>query len=679
MKMPITSGFAKGLARGSATARLIAIAFLALAARGQTTLPNGWKIHPAGTEVAVDTFPMAAVASPDGKYMLVMNAGLHPPSISVIDLATAKESGRTPVGDAWLGIVMTKAGDKIYLGGGSRAAVFEFTFANGVLKAGRTFSVVAEKDRTAQDFVGDVTLSPDGRLIYAANVYRDTIVVINPQSGLIVSSIKTGRRPYRILFHPSGKTFYVTSWADGSIGQYDVNSGQRMANVRVAPHPTDMIWVEGGVPDAVDGQPEIKARLFVPGANTNSLYVLGASETGDLTKLETINLALTPREPLGMTPSALALSADKKLLYVACSDANAVALVDISGERNLIRGFVPAGWYPTAVVALPEGRLGIVNGHSGSIQLVDAPDDDKLRAYTNEVKANSSYRDDKVDDGAPSGSPVRAGGPIKHVIYVVRDGSTAATATPNLDRLGKEFVRLNVNSLAETVAEGLNWATAAIAPDYTVRLAQNSTAGRRRADDYDGQDPANAPPAGYLWNAASQTGIKIRNYGFQVHNRAKATADGEQVDRVYDPALASSTDMEYRGPDGTYPDAERAREFADEMKDYGDLGELPPLLLVRIGNDDEALGIIADAVTKSRFRDETAMFVVDAAGSAGVRQTAALIISPWAKRGAADSSAYNQLSVLRTIEIILGLHPMTVFDSAAMPLYAVFADTPAGR
>ena len=575
-------------------------------------------------QIPVDTFPMASVVSPDNKYLLVMTAGSHPPGISVIDLASARELSRTPVADAWLGLVMTKAGDKVYVGGGSRAAVFEFTFAGGVLTAGRTFPVVAEKDRTPQDFVGDVRLSPDGRLLYAANVHRDTVVSMNPQSGLVISRIKTGRRPYRILFHPAGKTFYVSSWADGAIGQYDVNSGDRLANFRVAPHPTDMVWAD--------------ERVFVAGANTNNVYVMGASESGDLTKIETINLAFTARQPLGTTPSALALSADKKLLYVACSDANAVAVIDVAtGERSLVKGFVPTGLYPTAVTTLADGRLVVLNGHGGSVQLVGAPDDEKLIAYTNEVLAKSPYSDDKLDAVAPDGSPVRAGGPIKHVVYVV----------------------------ASNKAEGVNWATAAISPDYTERLSQNSEAGRRRVYDYEGQDPANSPPAGYLWNAAAQAGIKIRNYGFQVHNREKATAEGEQVDRVYDSALAASTDMEYRGPDPAYPDAERAKEFADEVKDYGELGDMPQLLLLRIGDDAQALRTVVDAVLKSRFWNETAIFVVDARSNAQV-------ISPWGNRD--DAAVYGRMPMLRTVEVILGLRPMTTFDAAATPLYGAFTN-----
>ena len=584
--------------------------------------------------IPVGAFPISSATTADGKYLLVLNTGATPASISVIDLATAKELNRTAVADAWLGLALSKTGDKVYVGGGSSASVFEFSFKAGILTPGRTFPVVVAKDRTPLDFAGDVKLAPDGHLLYVANLYRDTVVVMNPQSGLILSKFKTGRRPARLLFHPSGKTLYVSSWADGAIGQYDVNSGERLSNFRVAPHPIDMVWVDGALPQgangAADSQPEIKARMFVAAANTNSVYVFGASESGDLTKLEAINLSLTPSQPLGTTPSAVALSADKKLIYVACSDANDVAVIDITGERNIIKGFLPANGYPTAVTALPEGKIAILNGHDNSIQLIDAPDDAKLEAYTKEVTTKFPYNDGMLDPPTPPpGNPVHAGGPIKHVILVVR----SADAAP---------------------------ATSGIENDYLARLGNRFPTDRP-------PDPANVPPAGYLWNAASQAGLKMRNYGFETHNLPKPNADGEQIDRVYDPALTASTDMEYRGIDPIYPDTERAKEFATELGEYDQLGEMPQLLLVRIGAGDEAMGLVDAALKKSRFRNETAAFVAD---DADVR-----VISPWAKAPAAPLS-YTPYSALRTIEIILALRPMTIFDASAKPMFDAFATAP---
>ena len=96
---------------------------VAMLPTGGFLLNSGWKITPAGTQIPVDTLPMSSLVSPDKKTLLVLNGGYNPPSISVIDIATAKETSRTPVPDAWLGLAMNKAGDKVYVGGGSKAAV----------------------------------------------------------------------------------------------------------------------------------------------------------------------------------------------------------------------------------------------------------------------------------------------------------------------------------------------------------------------------------------------------------------------------------------------------------------------------------------------------------------------------------------------------------------------------
>jgi DNA-binding beta-propeller fold protein YncE len=715
---------------------------------GSFLLSSGWRVKAEGIQIPVDTFPMAAAVTPDKKYLLVLNGGYNPPSISVIDIAVGKELSRAAVPDGWLGLTIAKAGDKVYVGGGSKASVYEFNLANGTLTPSRVFPIVAEKDRKPEDFIGDVELSPDGHLLYAADLYRDSVVVVNPQSGLVLSRFKTGRRPYRILFHPSGKSLFVSSWADGSIGQYDVSNGMQLANVRVGAHPTDMVWREGEVED----QPEIAARLFVSASNTNNVYVLGATESGSLSRFETINLALTPRQPLGSTPSGLGLSADGRKLFVACSDANAAAVVDISGPHSLVTGFVPTGWYPTAAFGLPDGRMGVLNGkglksypnpggpspltrsdespnvqytpriQTGSVQFTDVSDDSKVAAYTNEVIANSPYRDEKLDDpGAPADSPIHANGPIKHVIYIVKENRTydqvlgdvkagngdaslvlfGEKATPNQHKLAHDFVLLDnfyVNS--DVSADGHNWATAAIAPDYAQKLWPNQYAKRRATYDFEGTEPANSPPAGYLWTNAAQAGLSMRNYGYFADNLKTPGPHGEQVSGAHDPVLEPVTNIKFRSFDLDYTDIDRAKVFIDDLHDFERAGTMPQLLILRLGNDhtsgttpgkiaplaaaadnDQGVGMLVEAVSKSRFWNETAIFIIEDDAQNGPdhvdsHRSTCYVISPWVKRGVVNSTMYNQASVLRTMELILGLHPMTTFDAGARPMFSVFAPTP---
>src|SRR4051812_39245891 len=282
---------------------------------GGFLLNSGWRVDAVGRQVPLSTFPMASALTRDGKHLLVLNGGHRPPSVSVIDTATGTVTGSVPVTDGWLGLAIAPAGDRVYVGGGSAAAVFEFSLEAGVLKATRAFPILGAAKPGNLDFIGDVTLSPNGRLLYAADLYRDSVVVVNPQSGMVINRFKTGRRPYRIFFHPDGKSFFVTHWADGNMGRYDAETGSPLGTVRIGAHPTDIVWRDGGPAEAAPGEAAYKARMFVAAANTNNVYVLGVSDEGEPTLIESINMAMTPRQPLGMTPSALSVSPDGKRLF----------------------------------------------------------------------------------------------------------------------------------------------------------------------------------------------------------------------------------------------------------------------------------------------------------------------------------------------------------------------------
>lgn len=731
---------------------------------GRFLLNSGWTLAPAGKQIPLDTLPMSSVLSPDGKYLLVLNGGYKPPSISVLDVATETEVSRAPVEDAWLGIAFAPGGELVYVGGGSRATVFEFAFEAGKLTPARQFAVTPQAERAWNDFVGDVALSPDGRLIYAAQIYHDTIAVINPQSGRVIERFKTGRRPYRILFHPDGKSFFVSSWADGSVYHHQTSDGAQLKRVGLGAHATDMVWDDRKpTPEEGEEAPNYVARLFVTAANTNSVFVAGVTEGNDLQQIEAINVAMTPRHPAGMTPSALALSADRSKLYVVCSDANAIAVADVTAKRTRVQGFVPTGWYPTAARSLADGRLIVLNGRglrsyanphgpgpmritgiheewsgppqyvgrlqTGTASVIAPFDNDQLDAYSKTVLANSPYRDsllDEVNTGQGSPIPHRPGdpSPIQHVIYIVKENRTydqvfgdlgkgngdpsltlfTADSNPNQRKLANEFVLLDnfyVNS--DVSADGHSWATAAIAPDYAVKMWPNSYAGRRKHYDYEGGEPANAPPAGYIWTNALSAGITMRNYGYFCTNRPTAAEDGTQVAAVRDPALNAVTNRKYRAFDLQYADVDRAKTFLADLAEFEKTGQAPRFMIMRLGNDhtsgsapgrihplsamadnDYALGMIVEGVSKSRFWSSTAIFVVEDDAQNGPdhvdsHRSPALAISPYIRRGAIDSTMYNQASMLRTMELILGLRPMTHYDAGARPMSAAFQNTADAR
>jgi YVTN family beta-propeller protein len=714
---------------------------------GRFLLNSGWTVKPAGQQVKLDTLPMSSVLTPDGKYLIVLHGGYNPPSLSVLDTAAAKVVSTTPIADAFLGLALSSNGRKLWVGGGSTGNVFEFSLSDGKLSPTRTIQIGDPAKHTWADFTGDVALSPDGKLLYAASIFHDAIVAIDPETGKQVETFKTGRRPYRILFHPDGQSIFVTSWADASLYHHQAPHGGQLAVVRLGAHPTDIVWRDKQVsPDTDEG--EWKARLFISAANTNSVYVVGVGDSNALSLVETINVATTPLHPLGMTPSALAMSADKQRLFVVCSDANAVAVADITDARTHVLGFIPVGWYPTAAKALPDGRLVVLNGkgdrsypnpggpnptlraapahvggpsveyvghiQTGTASIIPPITDEALIEYSNQVIASSPYTDEKLDN---PGVTLPAG--IEHVIYIVKENRTydqvlgdigkgasdpsltifPEKVSPNHHKLAREFVLLdNFYVSGDVSADGHNWSTAAIASDYVQKFWPNSYAKRRVHYDYEGGEPAAGPPAGYLWTNAAAKGISMRNYGYFANGIKTPGPDGVQVESVRDPILASVTSVQYRPFDLDYPDVNRAAAFLKELDGFEKAKQMPKLIVMRLGNDhtsgtaagkiaplssfadnDYALGQIVEGVSKSTFWKNTAIFVLEDDAQNGPdhidsHRSPAFVLSPYTRRGVVDSTMYNTVSVLRTMEMILGMRPMTHFDAGARPMSTVFTD-----
>ena len=722
---------------------------------GSFLLSTGWRIQPAGTQVPLDTLPMSSALSRDGKFLLVLNGGYKPPTISVLATDVMREIARVPVSDGWLGLTLSPDGSKVYVGGGSKYCVFEMSFsADGRLSPARELDLAPGAKPGAMDFVGDVQVSSDGRTIYAADLYHDTIAVLDAASGRVTQKFKTGRRPYRILLAPDEKSYFVTSWADGTLYQHEARTGNEIARLRLGPHTTDMVLSTRKIEDS-DG--DWKYRIFVAAANTNQVFVAGVTGRNTMKILETLNVGMFSRQPAGMTPSGLALSPDQMHLFVACSDANVAAVADTSEERSRLEGFIPSGWYPTAVRMLADGRVLILNGRgvasypsrfpgpltaqvdtsrgdpraeyignkqTGTMSVIPPLSDEALDGYTKTALSLSPYHDAQLDVANLPDSPIyaRPSRPsvIEHVIYIIKENRSYdqvfgkigkgnsdpsldlfdESAAPNHYKLARDFVLFdNFYVNADVSADGHNWSTAGIAPDYTQRMWPSEYGRRSRYYGFEGGEPANSPPAGYLWSNATNAGLSVRNYGEFVANKPNPGADGIQVNRVTDPSLQGITNLRYRGFDLDYPDVNRARVFLDDLKQFEASGNMPRLMIVRLGNDhtngttpgkiaplssfadnDYALGLIVEGVSKSRFWAKTAIFAIEDDAQNGPdhvdsHRSVLLVLSPYTRRGIIDSSMYNQSSVMRTMELILGLRPMTHFDAAARPLAAAFATT----
>jgi DNA-binding beta-propeller fold protein YncE len=710
---------------------------------GSFLLNTGWSLQPAGKTIPLSTLPMSTAASPDGRRIAVLNGGFLPASVDYLDMETTSKTASVSITDGWRGLAFSATGTRLYAGNGARASITEFAVDGNHLNLSRKIDLFPGEPSQTLHLIADILPLNDTLLV--ADTLQDRVYEVAPALGKITRTIPVAPYPYSMVMAPDRKSVYVSSWTTATVIQYALPSGKELIRIPVGEHPTEMVWLT-------------RNRLAVACANSNFVFILGKDRQGKWQLQEKLNLALTPRQPVGMTPSSLSLSADRQTLYIACSDANAIAVADVSGKESKVAGYIPTGWYPTTVRALRDGRLLVLNGkgsgshpnpdgpspfrwpvkdksikmeyvaaiQTGTASVIDAFTQKKLDEYTRTVIANSPYRDSLLDNaGIPAGNPIPdrigASTPIKHVILLMKENRTydqvlgdmqegngdpalvlfGEKITPNHHKLARDFVLLdNFYVNADVSEDGLYWTTSAIASDSNQRTWPMEYAGRTYADYGDTLEGARSAPGGFLWNKATEAGVSFYNYGFFAKNLPHPPDSGIQIHDVADPVLKPHTSFYFRQHDRTFSDIKRIQVFLNDLAGWEKKGDMPQLIVMTIGNDhtegmrpgirspiscvadnDQSVGMMVEGLSRSKFWGSTAMFILeddaqDGADHVDSHRSLAYVISPYARHHAVDSTFYNTTSVLRTIELILGLKPMTMFDAAAHPMSNAFADTP---
>jgi Phosphoesterase family len=362
----------------------------------------------------------------------------------------------------------------------------------------------------------------------------------------------------------------------------------------------------------------------------------------------------------------------------------------------------------------------------GTLSDMEMPSPALMTRLTQTAYRCSPLRADKSTPAErPANNPIPAkpgdSSPIQYCIYIVKENRTydqvfgdmkegngdpslclfPEAITPNHHALAREFVLLdNTYVESEVSADGHEWTMGAYATDFVEKtwpLVYRTPKGGKLSYPAEGAFDRMARPAGgYLWDRAIAANVSFRSYGEWVANGEKPDDPGKA--RV--PALVGHFDEKYRSFDLKYTDQKRADRFISELKRFEQLGDMPRLQIVRLPNDhtagtraemptptamvadnDLALGRIVEVVSNSKFWPKTAIFVVEDDAQNGpdhvdAHRAVALVISPHCNRGKVDSTMYSTSSVLRTMELILGLEPMSQFDAAATPMYNSFASSP---
>lgn len=679
---------------------------------GRTTvLPSGWRIQPAGRQISVGTLPLNLAVTSDG-LLFVTNNGYGENGVMRVDPIAGTAGWILRARAAWLGLARSghSGADTLWASGAGRNRVYRLV-TDRHRDAWKADSAILA-DTAATLFVGGIAALPGRALIAAVGNLSDSVYFIHTTTLERRGAVAVGHRPYTAV--ADSTHLYVSNWGDSTVSVIDLtrSSGGGVATTLfVGPHPSALA-LRGG-------------DLFVALAGSNGVARVDL-RSGRV--LEQLTVALDPRAPAGSDPNALALAPDGRTLYVAMAGNNAVAVVRVGTRAMRVAGLIPAGWYPTAVATSRDGRtLYIANGKgsgsganpdgayignviTGSVSIVPVPDSATLGRYTARVYSLSPYANARLR-GAPDRPSARP--PIRHVVYVIREnrtydqvfGDVAAgngdptlaifndSVTPNAHAIAKRWVLFdNFYVDGEVSADGHEWSTRAFANDYNEKTWPQVYSDRREWDLTSGEDLANRAEA-YLWDAAKRKGLWVVNFG-------EMTTDEPDTIRTNIKGLKGITADRYPGFVMSIPDTVRATLFADSVASWERQGRFPDLVILYLPRDhtvgrradqptpramvadnDLAVGRVVDRLSRSSFWSSLALFAIEDDAQDGpdhvdAHRSVLLVASPYARRGAVDSTFYTTSSVLRTIGILLGLPPLSQYDAGATPLWAAFTSRP---
>ncbi len=713
-----------------------------LTKNGSVLLPNGWSLKPAGKQSKLGDFPVLAAVHPTEPILAVLHAGYGEHEVVTVNMANGKVIGRVSFPETFSGLVWSKDGKNLYAGGGWDDVVYKFDHDGGLLSHRVKFIYPKRLETDAHRGVAGLVISADGKTLWVANALGHTVARFDTVTGNVTGEWQFGgdSYPYMLAWDEAKGRVYVSLWNKSAVAVLDAESGKELGRWEAGQHPNEMLLARGGktlyvananlntvtvfdtetgkavetIGTAIDPRAPAgstpsslaltadESILFVANAATNNLAVVNVKEPGKSAPLGFI--------PTGWYPTSVRLARDGKTLFVT-NAKGASSKANREGPNPLVGG-------------APTTREYIAGLFQGTLSIIPLPTPAQMAAYSKTVYECSPLKTDdplavnrrNVAPGGPIPSKVGAPSPITHCVYIIKENRTydqvfgdipegngepslclfPESITPNHHALAKEFVLLdNFYVDGEVSADGHEWTMGAYATDYVERTWPLSYRGDRRVPyPAEGQLAISRPAGGYLWDKAAEKGVSYRSYGEFVQN---APVPGLPATTLVK-SLRGHFDPKFHGYDLGYADVKRAARFLEELAEFEKTADLPRLIVLRLPNDhtsgtkpgtptvtayvadnDLALGMVVEGLSKSRFWKNLAIFVVEDDAQNGsdhvdAHRTVALAISPYIKRKSVDSTMYSTSSMLRTIELCLGLEPMSQFDASARPMSNAFTD-----
>ncbi len=614
-------------------------------------------------------------------------------TLGIVDLKTMAVIGQIPVGIAPYSVLLS--GNKAYVSnwGGRR-------YKDG--------------DTTGPTSGSLVVVDPETGIASSG-----TVSVIDLSTRQVSAEIEVGLHPSAMVLSPDQSHLYVANTNSDYISVIDTKTDEVIRGLNTK--PMDNLPL-GSAPNGLNISPD-GLTLYVANGGNNVLAVI-----------DLLSGSISGLIPTGWYPGAVVLNKKGDRLFVA----NIKGVGSNRGGSKNVRERIWKYSGLQSSDAIDKGYNS--HEHLGSVSLISVPDSKTLEQYTMRSalnmrlpKINQSLHMEQVEEKIVP-VPTKPGerSVFKHVLYIIKENRTydqilgdmpqgngepdlcffGRNVTPNHHKLAEDFVLLD-NTYCNGVlsADGHQWTDEGNVTDYL----EKSFGGFERSYPYDGDDALAYAASGFIWDYVLRANLTFRNYGEFVgakisppsatwtdhYHDFKAGTNSIKIQAIPQlHTLEAYTCPTYIGFPGKVQDVYRAGEFIKELEGYEKTGDLPNFMIMLLPNDhtvgtregyptpraavadnDLALGQIVEAVSNSKFWKETAIFVVQDDPQAGLdhvdgRRTVAFCISPYTKRGEVINTHYNQNSILRTMELILGLPPMNQFDMAATPMTDCFTDQP---
>jgi YVTN family beta-propeller protein len=689
-------------------------------------LPNGWSLTPAGRHVQLGDLPLQMVISPDGRLGAITNNGVGKQSIQLIDLRSEAIVHTEPIAKAWYGLAFSADGQKLYASGGNDNLIAVFKVANNALQRDTTIRL----DKPWPKAIGPAGIALYKNKLFLATRFDSSLYVCNTDNYTVERRIKLESPAYGCTMSPKGNALYVSLWGAKKVAVFNAKSLDNEGFIEVGDHPNEMITTRKGrylfVANANDNSVSVvdtrtqkvlevldaavhpgslcgsttnslalsadENTLYIANADNNCLAVFDVSEPGESRSKGFI--------PTGWYPTGVRVANDKILV--------------ISG-KGMNSAPNPKGPNPTLKAADSRGSEYIGSLFLGNLSFIGQPDEATAAAYSKAVFSNTPYsktKEQTTEGEVGNPIPMRVGdpSPIRYVFYIIKENRTydqvlgdmpegngdpalclfPENITPNQHALAREFVLLdNFYVNAEVSADGHNWSMGAYATDYVEKTWPTSYGGRGGKYDFEGSSLLAYPKSGYIWDNCKRSNISYRTYG--------EFADGNKANYA---TLKDHFCPSYASWDMNIQDVERERSWQQDFDSLLAIGQVPRFNTLRFGNDhtsgmrkgayspsaavadnDLAVGRFVEHLSNSPIWKESAVFILEddaqnGADHVDAHRSIAFVAGGFVRRGFVDHTMYTTASMLRTMELILGMPPMTQYDAAATPMWRCFSSTP---